>query len=137
MQCWDPQSNTVSRIRRLCPALRSLRVLMDDLSFRELEPLAGIEELEAHLTWSGLTAGLELYCESLSSSLTSLELTLLDCFSWRSVVGIGSCCPGLERLHLTLWREDWTDLGAIAVSQGGTERRAFARLQVLRCFLAV
>lgn len=51
--CWSPGPTTVARVARLCPRLRSLRVLMEDMAFPELVALAGVEEVEAHLTWAG------------------------------------------------------------------------------------
>jgi hypothetical protein len=102
---------------------------MEDLQWRQLEPLATVEHIEAHLTWSGLTAGFELYCESLGSRLATLDLTLLDHFSWHSIAAIGRFCPGLTRLHLTLWREDMTDLAALQLPPGPAP---FAGLQDLK-----
>ena len=79
----------MTRVKLLCPGLRRVKVLVDDLSLHELECLAGVEELEVHMTWSGLTAGLSLLTSSWSSSLTSLIITFLDNYSWSAIVNIG------------------------------------------------
>ena len=77
------------RVKRLCPKLTKVKVLLDDLSLRQFECLDGVEELEVHLTWSGLTAGLEMLTSSWSHSLTALDITLLDNYSWSAIVNIG------------------------------------------------
>ena len=79
----------MERVKRLCPKLTKVKVLLDDLSLRQFECLDDVEELEVHLTWSGLTAGLEMLASSWSSSLTSLDITLLDNYSWASFVNMG------------------------------------------------
>ena len=90
----------------MCPQLRTLRVLLDDLNFRELECLGMVEEVrmiidavvralvfivqvEAHITWSGLTAGFDIFVGKVGQNLTSLEMTLLDNYSWTTVVTVG------------------------------------------------
>lgn len=40
-----PFCRTVERIKRLCPNLISARLLMDDLYYRELDPLTKLEEV--------------------------------------------------------------------------------------------
>ena len=42
--------STVQRIVRLCPDLVTVKVLMEDLNFRELEELDMVEEVEHVLT---------------------------------------------------------------------------------------
>ena len=85
--------------------------------------------MEAHLTWSGLTAGLELFLLSLSS-LSSLDITILDNYSWASIVNIGAVCVLLSKFHLTLWREDMTDVSALDLSETWRLSPAFANVQV-------
>ena len=61
VKCWEPSKrfglvksceniivlfSTVQRIARLCPELVTLKVLMDDLNFRELEGLDMVEEVK-------------------------------------------------------------------------------------------
>ena len=87
-------------------------------------------EVEAHVTWSGLTAGLELFVLSLSS-LTSLDITMLDNYSWASIVNIGSVCVLLTKFHLTLWREDMTDVAALDLPDTWRLSPTFANVQVL------
>ena len=48
-------------------------------------------QVEVHVTWTGVTAGLELLVSSLTS-LTCLVITLLDNYSWTSIVNIGTVC---------------------------------------------
>ena len=132
VECWAPSASTVSRISRLCPNLSCLRILIDDLQLTELCTLQGIQELEAHITWSGLTAGFELFCEQFANSLTSIELTLLDNFSWHSIALVGNSCPLLTKFHLCLWREDLTDLAALQLSENWREKPAFANLLDLK-----
>ena len=79
------------------------------------------------MTWSGLTAGLELLAISLSS-LTCLDITLLDNYSWASIVNIGAVCVSLSKFHLTLWREDMTDVSALDLTLSPT----FSNVQVQR-----
>ena len=85
--------------------------------------------MEAHLTWSGLTAGLVFFLLSLSS-LSSLDITLLDNYSWASIVNIGSVCVLLRKFHLTLWREDMTDVAALDLPETWRLSPAFANVQV-------
>ena len=132
VQCWTPTAATVAKIRRLCPNISCLRLLIDDLLLTELCSLDNIEDLEAHLTWSGLTAGFELFCEQQAKSLTSIELTLLDNFSWHSIVLIGSACPHLSKFHLGLWREDLTDVAALQLSDNWKDKPVFANLLDLK-----
>ena len=75
---------------------------MDDLYYRELDTLTMLEEvtlfrrkemnryqIEAHITWSGFTAGFEMFVGNIGENLNILEMTLLDNFSWTSIVNIG------------------------------------------------
>ena len=119
----------MEKILKLCPGLTKIKVLMEDLNFRYFEMLPHLEEVsrnvasahlsinlqyevEAHVTWSGLTAGLELFVLSLCS-LTSLDITILDNYSWASIVNIGAVCVLLSKFHLTLWREEEEDANQI------------------------
>ena len=86
--------------------------------------------MEAHVTWSGLTAGLELFVLSLSS-LSSLDITILDNYSWASIVNIGAVCVLLNKFHLTLWREDMTDVSALDLPDTWRLSPAFASVQVM------
>ena len=43
----------------------------------------------AHITWSGLTAGFEMFVGRVGQNLSSIEITLLDNYSWASIVSIG------------------------------------------------
>ena len=83
------------------------------------------------MTWTLPTAGLELCVTSTgwSQTLSSMELTLLDNYSWQSIVNIGKTfvpsrkceklyisgriCLSLTKFHLTLWREDMTDVSSL------------------------
>jgi len=134
VQCWQPGKSTLQRISRMCPQLRTLRVLLDDLNFRELECLGMVEEVEAHITWSGLTAGFDIFVGKVGQNLTSLEMTLLDNYSWTTVVTVGLCCPLLNKLHLTLWREDLIDTEALDLrpSQVPDSQASWGNLQDLK-----
>ena len=46
-------------------------------------------QIEAHITWSGLTAGFEMFVGRVGQNLSSIEMTLLDNYSWASIVSIG------------------------------------------------
>ena len=93
--CWTPSPTTVDRIRQLCPNLTRLRLLIDDGDMREMEKLVTVTEIEAHITWSGFTAGLDFWSLKLGPNLTKVELTLLDNYSWSTVLTMGNkniCC---------------------------------------------
>ena len=53
------------------------------------------------MTWTLPTAGLELCVTSTgwSQTLSSLELTLLDNYSWQSIVNIGKLLSPLENIE--------------------------------------
>jgi len=88
---------------------------MDDLDYRQFESFNSINQLDCHVTWTGATAGLEMLvtCQNWSQSLTCLSITFLDNYSWASVVNIGRVCGNLVKFHLTLWREDMTDVSSL------------------------
>merc|ERR1712126_754920 len=104
---------------------------MDDLYCKQLVPLTHIDELEVHLTWSGLTAGFELYCERIGNTLTSLDITMLDNYSWSSILTIGCACPHLTKLHLTLWREDMADVAVLNLPHI-KDRNVFSNVEDLK-----
>ena len=88
-------------------------------------------QVEVHVTWTGVTAGLELLVSSLTS-LTCLDITLLDNYSWTSILNIGTVCTSLTKFHLQLWREDMTDVAALNLSAQWRLRPAFSNVQVYR-----
>jgi len=100
VECWEPTPRTIQKIAKLCPQLKRLKILAKDVSFRQLEQLNNIEELDAHLTWSLPTAGLEMCVTSpgWSGSLTSLDVTCLDNYSWQSIVNIGRICLCFDKV---------------------------------------
>ena len=88
-------------------------------------------QVEVHVTWTGVTAGLELLVNSLTS-LTSLDITLLDNYSWTSILNIGTVCSSLTKFHLQLWREDMTDVAALNLPDQWRLSPAFSNVQVYR-----
>ena len=58
INCWEPNTATMERISRLCPNLTKIKVLMADLDLRYFETFPNLEEVEAHITWGGITAGI-------------------------------------------------------------------------------
>ena len=76
-----------------------------------------------------MTAGLELLVTSLTS-LSILDITLLDNYSWASIVNIGTVCVSLTKFHLQLWREDMTDVSALDLPEDWRLSPTFSNVQV-------
>lgn len=82
-----------------------------------------------------------------SQSLTCLEVTFLDSYSWQSVVNIGKLfvlsrkyqklyilgriCLSLTKFHLTLWREDMTDVSSLDLPDNWKLNPLFLNVEVL------
>ena len=67
---------------------------------------------------------------SWSRSLTSLDITLLDNYSWSSIVNIGRLCSSLVKFHLTLWSEEMRDVAALDLPDNWRQYPTFYNLEV-------
>ena len=124
---WKPSPKAIERIKRWCPALRVLRVLIDDQHLERLRDLeCPIEEIEAHVTWNGVS-GSDLLAVAFAPTLAKLSLTMLDGYSYSVIEEIGRNCLNLLSLHLNFWSADVADEEALELKHA----IVFPRLQDL------
>ena len=111
---WQPTSRAVERIKKWCPDLTAIRVLIDDEHMQRLMSLdCPVEEIEAHVTWSG-TSGIDLLAMSFAATLAKLSLTMLEGYSFSIIERIGNICYNLSSLHLNFWSIDVADEEVLA-----------------------
>ena len=110
---WKPSPKAIERIKRWCPSLTALRVLIDDQLLERLRDLrCPIEEIEAHVTWNGVS-GCDVLAANFAPTLVKLSLTMLDGYSYSVIDAIGRNCLNLSTLHLNFWSADVTDEEAL------------------------
>lgn len=109
LEPWVPTPECVDRIRHFCPKLSKLRVLMNDQDLEKFVTLENLEEIEAHVTWTGIS-GLDLLSIHMKDTLTKINLVLLEGYSWSVVAAIGKYCQNVQSFHLNIWTEYIEDL---------------------------
>ena len=106
---WKPTPRAIEKIRKWCPDLTAIRLLIDDQDMERLRILdCPIEEIEAHVTWSGIS-GIDLFSLAFARTLTKLSLTMLESYSYCVIERIGRSCLNLSSLHLNFWSTEVAD----------------------------
>ena len=114
---WQPTPKALERITRWCPDLTTIRLLIDDQHMESLRSLdCPIEEIEAHVTWSGIS-GIDLLAMAFTQTLTKLSLTMLEGYSYSVIEKIGRNCLNLSSLHLNFWSTEVADEDVLDLSR--------------------
>ena len=125
---WQPTPKALERITRWCPDLTTIRLLIDDQHMESLRSLdCPIEEIEAHVTWSGIS-GTDLIAVAFAQTLAKLSLTMLEGYSYSVIESIGRNCFNLSSLHLNFWSTEVADEEVLDLS---SRRTVFPRLHDL------
>ena len=131
---WKPTPKAVDRIKRWCPDLTTIRLLIDDQHMERLKSLdCPIEEIEAHVTWSGIS-GTDLIAVAFAQTLAKLSLTMLEGYSYSVIESIGRNCFNLSSLHLNFWSTEVADEEVLYLSSANRVFPCLYDLNVRRLY---